>query len=259
MPQVLARSTQGFLSSGVLGQRLLVLSDAHVGASPPEVEEALLAFLERAPTLGDALLLNGDIFDYWFAYRRVIPRRGFHVAAEIRRVRQRIPVVMVGGNHDRWGDDFWENDLDVRFAPLRMELQVGDRRVLAVHGDGVTESHWSAEFLHRLTRHPATIAVWKRVPPGIGFRVVDWMTHSLGNTERREEVLQRASERQRAWAEAQLVADPGLGCIVMGHTHRPLLTEPAPGRQFLNPGAWLDGFRYGVVTPTGAELAAWTG
>lgn len=243
----------------MFGQRLLVLSDAHVGATPPEVEEALLAFLDRAPTLGDSLLLNGDIFDYWFTYARVLPRRGFHVAAEIRRARQRMPVAFVGGNHDRWGEDFWERDLDVRFAPLRMELAVGTRRVLAVHGDGVTESHWSASLLHRITRHPATIAIWKRVPPGLGFWVADRMGHSLGNTERREEVLRRASERQRAWAEAQLAADPGLGCLVMGHTHRPMLSEPSPGRQFLNPGAWLDGFRYGVITPTGAELAAFTG
>ena len=76
MPQALARLPQGFLSSVVFGQRLLVLSDAHVGATPPEVEESLLAFLERAPTLGDCLLLNGDIFDFWFAYSRLIPRRG---------------------------------------------------------------------------------------------------------------------------------------------------------------------------------------
>jgi len=259
MLQALARARESFLSSWVFGQRLLVLSDAHVGATPPAVEEAFLAFLERAPTLGDCLLLNGDIFDFWFAYSRVIPRRNFHVAAEIRRTRKRMPVAMVGGNHDRWGDDFWERDLDVRFAPLRMELRVGERRVLAVHGDGVTESHWSAAFLHRLTSHPATTAFWKRVPPGLGFWLVDRMTHSLGNTVREEALLQEASARQRTWAEAELARDPTLGCLVMGHTHRPLRTEPFAGRHFLNPGAWLDGFRYGVVTPTSAELAVWTG
>ncbi len=243
----------------VFGHHLLVLSDAHVGATPPEVEEALLAFLERAPTLGDSLLLNGDIFDFWFAYSRVIPRLGFHVAAEIRRARKRIPVAMVGGNHDRWGEDFWERDLDVRFAPLRMELLVGARRVLAVHGDGITESHWSARLLHRITRNPATVAVWKHAPVSVGFWVVDRMTHSLGNTERQEAVLQAASERQRAWGEATLARDPTLGCLVMGHTHRPVLSEPFPGRQFLNPGAWLDGFRYGVVTADGAALETWRG
>jgi len=243
----------------VFGHRLLVVSDAHVGATPPEVEEALLSFLERATTLGDCLLLNGDIFDFWFAYRRVIPRRGFHVAAEIRRVRRRMPVAFVGGNHDRWGDDFWEQDLDVRFAPQRMELVIGTRRVLAVHGDGITESHWSASLMHRVTSHPATVAIWKHAPVSFGFWVVDQMSESLGNAERRDAVLQAASERQRVWGEAELARDATLGCVVMGHTHRPVLTEPFPGRQFLNPGAWLDGFRYGVVTTEGAALAAWTG
>ena len=259
MPQALARQAESFLSSVVFGQRLLVLSDAHVGATPSEVEESLLAFLERAPTLGDCLLLNGDIFDFWFAYSRLIPRVGFHVAAEIRRVRKRMPVAMVGGNHDRWGEDFWERDLDVRFAPVRMELRVGDRRVLAIHGDGVTESHWSAVLLQRITRNPAFVTMWKHAPTAFAFWVVDRMTHSLGNTVREDEILRAASERQRAWGEAQLAQDSKLGCIVMGHTHRPILSEPFPGRQFLNPGAWLDGYRYGVVTPTGAELATWTG
>jgi len=259
MPQALARQQQGFLSSVVFGQRLLVLSDAHVGATPPEVEESLLAFLERAPTLGDCLLLNGDIFDFWFAYDRLIPRRGFEVAAAIARTRKKMPVAMVGGNHDRWGEDFWEKDLDVRFAPVRMELLIGQRRVLAIHGDGVTESHWSAVLLQEITRHRAFVAMWKHAPTWFAFWVVDRMTHSLGNTVREEEILRRASERQRVWAEAELVKDPGLGCLVMGHTHRPMLSEPAPGQQFLNPGAWLDGLRYGVVTPTGAELAVWKG
>jgi UDP-2,3-diacylglucosamine hydrolase len=259
MPQALARLPEWFLSSVVFGTQLLVLSDAHVGATPPEVEEALLAFLDRAPTLGDSLLLNGDIFDFWFAYRRLIPRRGFEVAAAIRRVRKRMPVAMVGGNHDRWGEDFWEQDLDVRFAPVRMELEIGPRRVLAIHGDGVTESHWSAVLLQQITRNPLFVTVWKYAPTWFAFWVVDRMTHSLGNTVREEEILQRASERQREWAEAELAKDPQLGCLVMGHTHRPMLSEPNPGQQFLNPGAWLDGFRYGIVTPTSAELAVWSG
>lgn len=243
----------------MFGSRLLVLSDAHVGATPPAVEEALLAFLERAPTLGDALLLNGDIFDFWFAYRRVIPRRNFQVAAAIGRLRRRMPVAMVGGNHDRWGEGFWETDLGVRFGALRLELDIGGRRVLAVHGDGVTESHWSAVLMHRITSSPALVAAWRVLPVGLAFWLVDRMTHSLGNTERRDQVLDAAAQRQRQWAEAQLAADPTLGCVVMGHTHRPLRSEPAHGRQYLNPGAWLDGFQYGVVTATTAELARWDG
>lgn len=242
----------------MLGHRLLVLSDAHLGATAPEVEEALISFLDRAPSLGDCLLLNGDVFDFWFAYRRVIPRQSFHVAAEIRRLRRRIPVVMVGGNHDRWGEEFWERDLGVDFAPLEMTIEIGQRTVLAVHGDGLTEAHWSAEVMHRITRHPLTIALWKLVHPDLGFWLVDRMSHSLGNTTRREEVLDRAAVRQREWAERRLVGDSPPDCVVMGHTHRPALSEPTPGRQYVNPGAWMDGYRYAMISETGAELRTWT-
>ena len=69
------------------------------------------------PTLGDCLLVNGDLFDFWFSYSRVIPRRGFHVAAALARLRRRLPIVMVGGNHDRWDSDFWERDLGLDFQP----------------------------------------------------------------------------------------------------------------------------------------------
>lgn len=255
--QALASDPRRPVSSGVLGHRLLVLSDAHLGATSPEVEEALLGFLDQAPTLGDCLLLNGDVFDFWFAYRRVIPRQSFHVAAEIRRLRRRIPVVMVGGNHDRWGEEFWERDLGVDFAPLEMTIEVGHRAVLAVHGDGLTEAHWSAEMMHRITRHPLAIALWKLLHPDVGFWLVDRMSHSLGNTTRREEILDRAAIRQREWAERRLARASAPGCVVMGHTHRPALSEPVPGRQYVNPGAWMDGYRYAVITASGAELSTW--
>ena len=114
----------------VLGHTLVVVSDAHLGVTPPAVEAALLAFLEAVPTLGDCLLINGDLFDFWFSYSRVIPRRGFHVAAALARPARRMPVLMVGGNHDRWGGDFWERDLGSRFHPHRLTFELGetDRR-----------------------------------------------------------------------------------------------------------------------------------
>src|SRR5688500_11757620 len=94
----------------MLGHQLVIVSDAHPRRA---VEAALLAFLERVPDLGDALLVNGDLFDFWFEYRRVIPRTGFRVAAALAALRKRVPIVMIGGNHDRWGGDFWREDLEI--------------------------------------------------------------------------------------------------------------------------------------------------
>jgi UDP-2,3-diacylglucosamine hydrolase len=238
----------------VLGRTLVIVSDAHLGVAPPGIEQALLEFFDAVPTLGDCLLINGDLFDFWFTYSRVIPRRGFHVAAALAGLRRRLPIVMVGGNHDRWDRDFWERDLGVSFSPHRATFDIGRRRVTAIHGDGLAEPRWQAKLIHRVIQHPATAAVYRVLHPDVGLRLVDLLSPVLGDHTVDEAKLTRAAARQRGWAERLLADEAGVGLLVMGHTHRPVLEEPAPGRQYLNPGAWFDGFRYAIATESGAEL-----
>lgn len=242
----------------MLGHALVVVSDAHLGVQPPEVEEALLAFLEAVPGLGDCLLVNGDLFDFWFSYSRVIPRRGFHVAAALARLRRRVPIVMVGGNHDRWGGDFWERDVGVRFDPHRLSFDVGRRHVAALHGDGLTEPRFRAALVHRAINHPATAAIYRAIHPEIGLRLVDRLSPWLGDHTADAGQFAQAAERQREWATGLFAAEPELGLVIMGHSHQPALAEPMPGRQYLNPGAWFDGLRYAVATESGAELRCFT-
>jgi UDP-2,3-diacylglucosamine hydrolase len=238
----------------VLGNTLVVVSDAHLGVAPPATEEALLGFLDAVPSLGDCLLVNGDLFDFWFSYSRVIPRRGFHVAAALARLRRRLPIVMVGGNHDRWDSQFWERDLNLRFHPMRATFEIGRRKVVAIHGDGLTETRWQAKLIHRLIQHPATAAIYRILHPEIGFRIVDLLSPALGDHTHNEATLAMAAARQREWAEHLLAEEPSLGLVIMGHTHRAVVAETAPGKQYLNPGAWFDGFRYGIATESDAEL-----
>ncbi len=242
----------------MLGHALVVVSDAHLGVAPPVVEEALLEFLEAVPGLGDCLLVNGDLFDFWFSYHRVIPRRGFRVAAALSQLRRRVPIVMVGGNHDRWGGDFWEREVGARFQPHRMTFEIGRRRVAAIHGDGLTEPRFRARLLHRAINHPITAAVYRAIHPELGLRLVDYLSPRLGDHTPDAAKLADATARQRAWAGRLLEAEPELGLVVMGHTHRAAVGEPVAGRQYLNPGAWFDGFRYAVATESGVELRSFT-
>jgi UDP-2,3-diacylglucosamine hydrolase len=237
----------------MLGHQLVVIQDVHLGACPAATEEAFFDFLDEVPTLGDALLLNGDLYDFFFAWKRVIPRHAFRCAAALEQLRQRIPIVMTGGNHDRWGGTFWDS-LGIRFAPLGMEFEVGYRKILAIHGDGITERHWSARLLYHVLKNPAAAATFRLLHPDFACRIVDRMTTHLGNTVVDPAILQAASERQAAWARGRFGAQPELGMIVMGHTHIASRQEMGEGKLYLNPGAWLDGFKYGVVTAGGAEL-----
>jgi UDP-2,3-diacylglucosamine pyrophosphatase LpxH len=238
----------------VLGHTLVVVSDAHLGVAPSPVEEALLDCLDAVPQLGDCRLVNGDLFDIWFSYSRVIPRRGFHVAAALGRLRRRMPIVMVGGNHDRWDTHFWQEDLGLRFEPLRATFKIGRRSVAAVHGDGVAEPRWQARLIHGIIQHPVTAAIYRVLHPDLGLRLVDALSPLLGDHTIDEDKLARAAARQIAWARQLLADEESVGLVIMGHTHRAVLTEPIAGRQYLNPGAWFDGFRYAVATESGAEL-----
>ena len=135
-----------------------------------------------------------------------------------------------------------------------MTFDIGGRRVAAIHGDGLTEPRLRAALLHRVINHPITAAVYRAIHPEMGLRLVDFLSPHLGDHTPDDARLGVAAARQAEWAARLLAAEPELGLLVMGHTHRPALASPVPGRQYLNPGAWFDGFRYAVATERGAEL-----
>ena len=64
-------------------QRLIIVGDAHLGRGTREAAAAFVAFLDTVPTLGDGLLITGDLLEFWFAYSRVVPRRGLAVVAAL--------------------------------------------------------------------------------------------------------------------------------------------------------------------------------
>ena len=220
-----------------------------------EAEAAFLAFLDTVPGLGDGLVVTGDLFEFWFAYARAVPRRGLRVVSALAALRRKLPVLMVGGNHDRWAGTFWESELGIEFAPLEGRFELDGRPAVAVHGDGITETHWSARVLHRLLRHTGTVALYRALHPDLGFWVVDRLSGYLGDRNRTEGEIAASAERQERWARRRLGEEDGLSLLAMGHTHRPVAAEPHPGRRYVNPGAWFDGYRYAVVGADEARLA----
>ena len=242
----------------MIGERLIVVADAHLGAAPPAAEDALLAFIDAMPGLGDSLLLAGDIYDYWFSYSRFIPRRNFRVTAALTHLARTIPVMMIGGNHDRWGDTFWDADAGIRFHPHELRFTVGDRAVLAVHGDGLHEERRGAELMHRVTSSRFVIGAFRKLHPDMGHWIADRMGHSLGFAQANPHILDAAAARQSAWVTRALAREPDLGAIIMGHTHREVAAEIEPRRWYLNPGPWVDSPRYGMLDASGASIHAFS-
>jgi UDP-2,3-diacylglucosamine hydrolase len=238
----------------VLCQRLVLVGDAHLGRGFPEAEQAFLAFLDTVPDLGDGLVVTGDLFEFWFSYHRAVPRRNLAVVAGLAALRRRLPILMVGGNHDRWAGEFWQEDLGIEFAATEGRFELAGRPAAVIHGDGITESHWSGRLLHRFTRHQATVSLFRAIHPDLGIWLVDQLSGVLGDRPRTEAEIAGAAGHQAGWAMAKMEACPELSLLAMGHTHRAAVAHSAGGGLYLNPGAWFDGYRYAVVVDGLVEL-----
>jgi UDP-2,3-diacylglucosamine hydrolase len=239
---------------GVLCQRLVLVGDAHLGRGSPEAERAFLAFLDTVPSLGDGLVVTGDLFEFWFSYHRVIPRRNLAVVVALAALRRRLPILLVGGNHDRWGGEFWQEQLGIEFAAREARFELNGRPAMVVHGDGITESHWSGRLLQRITRHQATIALFRAIHPDLGLWLVDQLSGVLGDRSRTEAQIRAAAAHQQGWALRRMEQEPGLALLAMGHTHSAAALTVRPGGLYVNPGAWFDGYRYAVIGEGQAEL-----
>lgn len=239
-------------------QQLVVVADAHLGAVPAAVEENLLHFLDEVPSLGDGLLVNGDLFGFWFGFRRAIPRTGLRVVTRLAALARRLPVYLTGGNHDRWGEAVWE-ELGIHFAKSELNFSLGTGgSVLALHGDGLREPTRRLALRHRLVSHPIVSAGYRILPADLGFRLMTRFGVAR-RTPESEAMEARAAALQLEWARERLEhAEPG-SLLVMGHTHVPRAEQLLPGRRYLNPGAWLAGGCYAVATETSLSLRRFPG
>jgi len=240
-------------------ERVIVVADAHLGQVPPATAAAFHRFLSAVPQPSDHLLINGDLFDFWFEYGAVIPRKHFGHIAALRDLRKRgVRITLMGGNHDRWGGPFLTEDLGVEFHADPIEIRLAGRPTFIAHGDGLTEQHWSGALTHRILKHPWTISVFRALHPDLGFWIADKLSGTLADSTKDRAVLDRAAMAQESWATSLLDKRPDLSLVVLAHTHRPRLVTRPDGRAYLNPGAFLDCGRYAVVTARGVELRQFT-
>lgn len=239
---------------------LLIVSDIHLGAVPERTERAFRRFLEREASGAAGLLINGDLFDFWFEYRTVVPSKHYRVLAALAAVVEAgVPIWFVGGNHDAWGGSFLEQEVGVRVMTGPVIMELAGRRTLVAHGDGVGEGDLGYRVLKRVIRHPVTVGAFRFLHPDWGA----WIAARVSSTEDKAEpsdstALSRARPI-RLWAREQLLRDPSLQLVVAGHAHMPEMEEVSPGRFYVNSGDWVRHSTYVVLPPDGSppSLRSW--
>ena len=232
------------------------MSDAHLGFAKPEVERAVISFLRHVAAQGGSLVVNGDLFEFWFEWKTVIPRQGFRTVAALADVVDAgVPVTMIAGNHDCWGGEILRGDVgvDYRFGPLVTEI--AGWRTHIEHGDGlrpVEDKRYRA--LRRVLRNSMAIRSFRWVHPDLATPLASHSSQASRDYSARD-----GGRGLRDAAIRVADADGSLELIVFGHSHVATLERLPTGAGYGNPGSWLDAPTFLRIDGERASLRTWNG
>ncbi|HEU4643559.1 MAG TPA: UDP-2,3-diacylglucosamine diphosphatase [Gemmatimonadaceae bacterium] len=232
-----------------------IFSDAHLGAASTALERCVVSFLKHLPSRAGSLLINGDLFDFWFEWRHVMPRGHFRVLAALAELRDAgTPVLMIGGNHDCWGGEILTRDVGIEFQLGAWDGSLGGWRAHVEHGDGLRPVEDRAyRRLRHVLRNRLAIRAFRALHP-------DWasaVASGSSDASRAHRAPDEGAGLQRVAIE-QLEAHPETELVVFGHSHVPALERARTGGVYANPGAWMDAPTFLVVTPERVELRRWS-
>ncbi len=237
--------------------RVYFISDVHIGWGPErearERQDRLIGFLRAIREDAEALYIVGDLFDFWFEYRSVVPSAGMRVLFELHGlVEAGIPVACVPGNHDLWLGPFLSKEVGVAILPNRSVVRRQGLRICLDHGDDLLGGV-RYRLMKRVLRNPACVALFRLLHPDLGVLLARMASNrpTLGTALGSHTVEVYAREAHRRFGgEADVV--------VFGHLHRPVLRRDERGTLVVL-GDWIKHFTYAVLEGGAVEIKKWEG
>jgi len=242
-----------------LAKKLYLIGDAHLGAQSPAQEDLkvdrLISFLNWVARDQADLIICGDLFDFWFEYRYVIPRHHFRVLAQLSQaVASGVKIHYMAGNHDFWFGTFMQEEVGMHFHADDLTLEHGNLRLYILHGDGLVKKDYLYRFLKRIFRSKVNIFLYRLLHPDLGIPLALFFSHLSRNAGNSRSDYSDLEYRQFAY---QKIAD-GYDVVVLGHTHWAALERHLSG-WYVNPGNWMASFTYAVIDQNAPQLFQWDG
>jgi UDP-2,3-diacylglucosamine hydrolase len=236
------------------------ISDVHLGYGPREEdrkrEARLLKLLEQILSeakVGEAagLFLVGDLFDSWFDFGSVIPRRHVRSLAAIAHIAEHVPVEYLMGNHDFGHRDFFQAELGVALHKGDIERNLNGKRFYIAHGDGKAANDTGYLILRKVLRSSLAQAAYKIIHPDLGIPFAEWVSgRSRAYTDERDAL--RKHDGLKVFAE-KLLANGKADYVVMGHRHEAAI-HALHGGTYINLGDWLRNYTYGIFDDAGFRI-----
>jgi|SRR5574344_14194 UDP-2,3-diacylglucosamine hydrolase len=227
------------------------ISDIHLGLNykgPEEREKRFSTFLYAIPQEAEAVYLLGDIFDFWYEYKNVIPRGYTRTLGAIAALVDRgVKVYFFNGNHDIWTYSYLQKELGVEVLKQPYIFKVGDKKLCIGHGDGLGEGDLGYKFMNSIFKNRILQFLFSSIHPRWAFMLAHkWSKHNRlvknlpYDFKNGEERIVKFSEK----LQKNQPAGDKIDYFIYGHFHYKTLYKLENGGQMFLLGDWINTSNY---------------
>jgi UDP-2,3-diacylglucosamine hydrolase len=251
------------------GKSLYFASDFHLGvpnrSSSLEREKKIISWLNHVQHEAQIIFLVGDLFDFWFEYKQVVPRGYVRFLGKLAEISdQGTELVVFTGNHDMWMRDYFEKELNAQVSrkPISYRVHTTDGHVTSLltgHGDGLGPGDFTYKKLKVLFESPIARWAFRQLHPDVALRIANaWSQHSrLANNQKGEDTF-KGEEQEWLYLfckETENLQHHDL--YIFGHRHLALDMSVEGKTRYINLGEWVNDSRYFRFNSEEASLKKW--
>ena len=232
------------------GKKLYFASDFHLGAPDRESsalrERKLVQWLDSIKADAEGIYLVGDVFDFWFEYKTVIPRGHVRLLGKLAELSDAgIDIHWFTGNHDMWIFDYIPNELGIQLhrQPIRRNFE--GKEFLIGHGDGLGPGDHGYKVIKRVFANPVCQFLFRWIHPDLGIRLARFWSGTSRTATTEERFLGADKEFLMVFANDYLKKEQ-VDYFIFGHRHLPLDLPLEPASRYINLGEWFNAPHYAV-------------
>lgn len=226
-------------------KKIYFLSDFHLGipdhASSLIREKKIVSFLNEISEDAAAIFIVGDLFDFWFEYKQVVPKGYVRILGKLAELSDSgIPLHFFVGNHDMWMSGYFEKELNIPVYHEPKIFEFNNKKFFIGHGDGLGPGDYGYKFLKKIFRNPVAQFLFGILPPSIGIAIAKKSSKTsramTGNTD--DHFLGEQKEWLVSFCKEKLQQEH-YDYFIFGHRHLPIDHSLNEKCRYLNLGDWI--------------------
>ena len=230
-------------------KRIYFCSDNHLGSPNRnlslEREKIFITWLDQIKIDAQAIFFLGDLFDFWFEYKKVVPKgftRLFGKLAELSD--SGIDLFFFVGNHDCWIGNYFEDELGINVFHKKVDLNIDNYNILIGHGDGLGPGDNKYKFLKLLFRNPILKKLFSFIHPDLGISLGSFLSQKNKILSGSEKVFESEDKEMLFSYCKDVLKTKYYHFFIFGHRHIPLDLDLGNNSKYFNTGDWITHFSY---------------